>query len=72
MMLYYPAYLWAERRASKLRQRVMSLAGFKVYREWTMESFISFIEMYGFCVLKQEVLPVGIAPVSVLIAKKAH
>lgn len=71
-LLYCPTYLWAENGASKLWQKVMSLAGLKVYRKWTMEGFISFIKMYGFCVLKQEVLTVGIAPVGMLIAKKVH
>ncbi len=71
-LLYCPTYLWAENSAfGQMRQRIMSLAGFKVYREWTLKSFTAFIEKNGFCVLKQEVLPVGIAPVGVLIAKKA-
>lgn len=70
-LLYCPTFLWAESNAfGRVRQGVMSLAGFKVYREWTLKSFTAFIEEHGFCVLKQESFDAGIAPIGVVIAKR--
>lgn len=69
-LLCAPTFLWAEGKANKFRKRVMSLAGFKVYREWDSKSFSQFVRSYGFTVLEMDLVDGGLAPVGVLIAVK--
>ena len=49
---------------------LMSIAGFKMYKEWNKEQFSDFIEGYGFAVVEMNLVYGGIAPVGVMIAKK--
>ena len=38
-ILYAPTFLWAEKKSSGLRKRLMSITGFKAYKEWNKENF---------------------------------
>jgi len=67
-VLYAPTFLWAEGKASGLRKRLMSLTGFKAYKEWDKESFKKFISEYGFTVVEMNLVDGGLAPVGALIA----
>ena len=69
-ILYAPTFLWAEKKSSGLRKRLMSITGFKAYKEWNKENFCEFITDYGFTVVKVNLVDGGLAPVGVLIAKK--
>ena len=57
---------------SGLRKRLMSITGFKAYKEWNKENFCEFITDYGFTVVKVNLVDGGLAPVGVLIAKKTN
>lgn len=57
-------------KSSGLRKRLMSITGFKAYKEWNKENFCEFITDYGFTVVKVNLVDGGLAPVGVLIAKK--
>lgn len=69
-ILYAPTFLWSEGKASKLRKQLMSLTGFKTYKEWDRESFSRFISDYGFTVVDMSIVDGGLAPVGALIATK--
>ena len=71
-ILYAPTFLWAEKKSSGLRKRLMSITGFKAYKEWNKENFCEFIADYGFTVVKVNLVDGGLAPVGVLIAKKTN
>ena len=71
-ILYAPTFLWAEKNSSGLRKRLMSITGFKAYTEWNKGSFCKFISDYGFSVVEIDLVGGGLAPVGVLIAKKAN
>ena len=71
-ILYAPTFLWAEKNSSGLRKRLMSITGFKAYTEWNKGSFCKFISDYGFTVVEIDLVDGGLAPVGVLIAKKAN
>ena len=71
-ILYAPTFLWAEKKSSGLRKRLMSITGFKAYKEWKKENFCEFITDYGFTVVKVNLVDGGLAPVGVLIAKKTN
>ena len=71
-ILYAPTFLWAEKKSSGLRKRLMSITGFKAYKEWNKENFCEFITDYGFTVVKVNLVDGGLAPVGVLIAKKTN
>lgn len=58
--------------SSGLRKRLMSITGFKAYKEWNKENFCEFITDYGFTVVKVNLVDGGLAPVGVLIAKKTN
>lgn len=49
---------------------VISFLGFKIYKEWDKKQFEDFIEDYGFSVVEIKLVHGGLAPVSVMIAKK--
>ena len=59
-------------KISGLRKRLMSITGFKAYKEWNKENFCEFITDYGFTVVKVNLVDGGLAPVGVLIAKKTN
>ena len=46
-----------------LRKRLMSITGFKAYKEWNKEKiFCEFITDYGFIVVKVNLVDGGLAP----------
>ena len=61
-ILYAPTFLWAEKKSSGLRKRLMSITGFKAYKEWNKENFCEFITDYGFTVVKVNLVDGGLAP----------
>ena len=65
---HQPSY--GQRKIKWLRKRLMSITGFKAYKEWNKENFCEFIADYGFTVVKVNLVDGGLAPVGVLIAKK--
>lgn len=69
-LLYAPTFLWAERKAGRLRIKLMSLAGFQCYHEWDRSSFRSFVREYGFDVSEMKLVGGGLAPVGTMIAIK--
>ena len=69
-ILYAPTFLWVEGKASKTRRKMMSLTGFKTYREWDRDSFATFITEYGFKVEALHLIDGGLAPVGALVATK--
>ncbi len=71
-ILYAPTFLWSERKASNLRKRLMSLTGFKAYKEWDKDEFCKFISGYGFTVVEMNLIDGGLAPVGTLIATKVE
>ncbi len=64
--------LMGREKSSGLRKRLMSITGFKAYKEWNKENFCEFITDYGFTVVKVNLVDGGLAPVGVLIAKKTN
>ena len=44
-ILYAPTFLWAEKKSSGLRKRLMSITGFKAYKEWNKENFVSLLRI---------------------------
>ncbi|MGP1526805.1 MAG: class I SAM-dependent methyltransferase [Bacteroidales bacterium] len=69
-ILCAPTFLWTEGKSKKIMKMLMSIAGFKMYKEWNKEQFSDFIEGYGFAVVEMNLVYGGIAPVGVMIAKK--
>ncbi|MGP1393698.1 MAG: class I SAM-dependent methyltransferase [Candidatus Cryptobacteroides sp.] len=69
-ILCAPTFLWTEGKSKKIMKMLMSIAGFKMYKEWNKEQFSDFIERYGFAVVEMKLVYGGIAPVGVMIAKK--
>ena len=57
--MYAPTFLWAEKKSSGLRKRLMSITGFKAYKEWNKENFCEFITDYGFTVVKVNLVDGG-------------
>ena len=70
-ILFAPTFLWKEGKQSKFKKWLMSVAGFKMYQEWNKKQFEDFIEAYGFSVLEMKLAYGGLAPIGVMIAKKA-
>lgn len=70
-ILFAPTFLWKEGKQRKIIKSLMSISGFKMYKEWNKNQFEDFIEKYGFSVLEIELVYGGIAPIGVMIAQKA-
>lgn len=70
-ILFAPTFLWKEGKQRKIIKSLMSISGFKMYKEWNKNQFEDFIEKYGFSVLEMELVYGGLAPVGVMIAQKA-
>ena len=68
--LFAPTFLWKEEKQSKLKKRLMSIVGFKMYKEWDKKQFEEFIHEYGFSVAEMKLVNGGLAPVGVMIAYK--
>lgn len=69
-ILFAPTFLWKEGKQRKLIKCLMSISGFKMYKEWDKEQFEVFFDEYGFSVLEMELVYGGLAPIGVMIAKK--
>lgn len=69
-VLYAPTFLWAEGKASNIRKWLMSLTGFRAYKEWNRESFNKFILEHGFKVVEMNLVDGRLAPVGALISIK--
>ena len=68
--LFAPTFLWKEEKQSKFKKRLMSIVGFKMYKEWDKKQFEEFIHEYGFSVAEMKLVNGGLAPVGVMIAYK--
>lgn len=69
-VLFAPTFLWKEGKQSKIIKSLMSILGFKMYKEWDKKEFEDFIEEYGFSVIEMKLVHGGLAPVGVMIAKR--
>ncbi|MDY2959765.1 MAG: methyltransferase domain-containing protein [Hornefia sp.] len=69
-VLFAPTFLWTEGKSKKFIKTLMSIAGFKMYREWNKKQFCDFVESYGFSAVEMKLVYGGLAPVGVMIAKK--
>ena len=49
---------------------LMSIAGFKMYKERNKQQFIDFVEKYGFSVIEIKLVYRGLSPIGVIIGKK--
>lgn len=70
-ILFAPTFLWKEGKQRKLIKSLMSISGFKMYQEWDKKQFEDFIGECGFSVLEMELVYGGLAPIGVMIARKA-
>ena len=68
--LFAPTFLWKEEKQSKFKKRLMSIVGFKMYKEWDKKQFEEFTHEYGFSVAEMKLVNGGLAPVGVMIAYK--
>lgn len=69
-ILCAPTFLWGEGKQKNFIKKLMSIFGFKMYKEWDKKQLKNFIEEYGFSVIEMELVCGGIAPVGVIIAYK--
>ena len=69
-ILFAPTFLWKEEKQSKFKKRLMSIVGFKMYKEWDKKQFEEFIHEYGFSVAEMKLVHGGLAPVGMMIAYK--
>lgn len=69
-ILFAPTFLWKDGKERKILKNLMSIFGFKMYREWNKEQFEAFIEKYGFSTLEMKLVYGGLAPIGVMIAQK--
>lgn len=69
-ILYAPTFLWSEAKASSFRKKLMSLTGFKAYKEWNKDEFCKFVSSYGFKVVEIELIDGELAPVGTLVSTK--
>ena len=69
-ILFAPTFLWKEGKQRKIIKSLMSISGFKMYKEWNKKQFEDFVLEYGFSVAEMKLVYAGIAPIGVLIAKK--
>ena len=68
--LFAPTFLKKKKKQSKFKKRLMSIVGFKMYKEWDKKQFEEFIHEYGFSVAEMKLVNGGLAPVGVMIAYK--
>lgn len=69
-LLFAPTFLWLEGKSGRIRHFLMSLVGFKIYREWDQAAFRQVIEDAGFEVLEMPLINGGLSPVAVLSARR--
>ena len=68
-LLYAPTFVHGKGAGFRLRTRLLSLAGFRVYSPWTAGEFVDYISGRGFEVTKTELLGKSLAPLCYLEAK---
>ena len=68
-LLYAPTFVHGKGAGFRLRTRLLSLAGFRVYSPWTAGEFADYISGRGFEVTKTELLGKSLAPLCYLEAK---
>ena len=68
-LLYAPTFVHGKGAGFRLRMRLLSLAGFRVYSPWTAGAFVDYISGCGFEVTKTELLGKSLAPLCYLEAK---
>lgn len=66
--LYAPTFVHGKGAGFRLRARIMTLGGFKVYSKWSSEEFAAYIAANGFKVTRTERLGGKIAPLCYLEA----
>ncbi len=69
-ILFAPTFLWKEGKQRKIIKSLMSISGFRMYKEWNKNQFEDFTEEYGFSVVEIKLVYGGLAPIGVMIAKK--
>lgn len=69
-ILFAPTFLWKEGKKRGFAKKLMSIVGFKMYKEWDKNQFKNFVEEYGFSVSDIKLVYGGLAPVGVMIAYK--
>lgn len=68
--LFAPTFTWREGKASRVRQALLTLAGFKAYRQWVERDLTSYIQTQGFAIVSTSMLSSGLAPLCCPIARK--
>ena len=68
-LLYAPTFVHGKGAGFRLRTRLLSLAGFRVYSPWTAGEFADYISGRGFEVTKTELLGKSLAPLCYLETK---
>ena len=68
-LLYAPTFVHGKGAGFRLRTRLLSLAGFRVYSPWTAGEFADYISGRGFGGTKTELLGKSLAPLCYLEAK---
>ncbi len=53
-VLFAPTFLWKEGKQSRIIKSLISILGFKIYKEWDIKQFKYFIEKYGFSVIEMK------------------
>lgn len=70
-LLIAPNFLWDEgNKWLAFKQKLMGIAGFKAFNNWSLESYIAFIEANGYKVIKSERLQSDF-PLGYIVAEKA-
>ena len=67
-ILYAPTFVHGKGAGFRLRARLLTLAGFKVYSKWTAEGFERFISEYNFLITQTTLLGGSLAPLCYLEA----
>lgn len=70
--LYAPTFVHGKGAGFRLRARLLTLAGFKVYSKWTAEGFERFISEHSFQVTKAVKLGGSLAPLCYLEARRRN
>lgn len=69
-LLIAPNFLWDDKRKGlRLKQKLMNLIGFKAFNNWSLESYIAFIEANGYKVIKHHYLQSDF-PLGYVVAQK--
>lgn len=69
-LLFAPTFVHGEGKGFRVRVRIMKLAGFRTYHEWSAAGFAEYLSAHGFAVFDQTVLGGSLAPLCCAAAKK--